>query len=85
MIKRNRHIQKQVNQYAQNNCTEDPQEVLFQNAVVTAERAIITLSELKSKIKAQKSKMTINDLLMLGAEIEMIIDDVSSIILEHHL
>lgn len=61
------------------------QETLILNVMMTTNRASIIISDLKNGIKGKKHKLSINELLILSVEIELLIDKINEIKQEHYL
>ena len=58
---------------------------LVLNALSSIEKSIIAISDLKTKVKQQQDNISINTLLLIGAESEMIYNQLQYIRHEHHL
>lgn len=61
------------------------QETLILNVMMTANRVSIIISDLKNGIKGKKHKLSINELLILAVELELLIDKINEIKQEHGL
>ena len=61
------------------------EKVLLLNTIATAERAIVALENLKDGVKSKSGKMSINEMLVLSVEFEMLYKSINEIKREHHL
>ena len=60
-------------------------DTLLTNTILTAEIALNRLSLLRDHIKNSRAELGVNDILILGAELEMLSDEIDAITLEHSL
>lgn len=86
MFKRKKkEIAKQIGNLLANETEPLTKETFFLNTIATAECAITEMEELKSKIMDARGKITVNDMLLLSSEFELMYQYVTSIRHEYHL
>ncbi len=55
------------------------------NVILTSEKAIAAMTQIKNLIKKKKDRININELLIIGAEFEYLSMEIDAIRREHHL
>lgn len=81
-----RILRKQLDLIDSNNTRmSDLRANLVLNTLSIIEKSIIAISDLKVTLKQQQDNISINTLLLVGAESEMIYNQLQSIRREHHL